>query len=72
MNISMELQRLLAEVDAVLDPTKDMTPLERHIYECCTIETEMYRGRACDDPFDIVADMEESDIAYYGKNLNSL
>ena len=70
----MDLQRLLNEIDKVLDPTKGMTGLERYIHEQVTIEAEMYAGvedELCEDPFDRLAREEEELIAYFGHNLNN-
>ena len=71
--MNLDIERMLREVDKVLDPTKGMTGLERHIYEQTTIEAEMYAGtedEVCEDPFDRIARKEEELIAYFGHNLN--
>lgn len=70
----MDMQRLLAEVDKVLDPTKTMTALERHIYEQETIACEMYAGAEdeLEDPFEILARKEEEELAEFGHNLNNV
>ena len=73
MDRNAEINRLLAEIDKVLDPTKGMTGLERYIHEQVTIEAEMYAGiedELCEDPFDRLAREEEELIAYFGHNLN--
>lgn len=72
--MNLDIERMLREVDKVLDPTKGMTGLERYIYEQTTIEAEMYAGvedELCEDPFDRVAREEEELIAYFGHNLNN-
>ena len=71
--MNLDIERMLREVDKVLDPTKGMTGLERYIHEQTTIEAEMYAGiedELCEDPFDRVAREEEELIAYFGHNLN--
>lgn len=74
MTRNAEINRLLAEIDKVLDPTKGMTGLERYTHEQVTIEAEMYAGvedELCEDPFDRLAREEEELIAYFGHNLNN-
>lgn len=72
--MNLDIERMLREVDKVLDPTKGMTGLERYIHEQATIEAEMYAGvedELCEDPFYRVAREEEELIAYFGHNLNN-
>lgn len=70
MQLNTELELLMKQFDDMFDPTKDMTPLERYIFET-TAASEMYCGmNGSQDPFDVVSQLEESEIAYFGHNLN--
>lgn len=65
------VQSLLRQQDQMFSPTKGMTNLEAHIYQCEEVAQQFYSSTEdeCGDPLDKVIAEEEERIYQHGQNM---